>query len=294
MQQFLQLLLTGISIGAIYSLVALALNLTVWTSRTMNFATGSLLMFAAMTSLAFISAGVPLWLAILLGLVTIGAMGYIIELVGVRPILSGGRSSIGWMVTTLGFGIMLQAIATNVWGAEILAFPGIIFGSGDYFTVLGVRVSSQLLLVFLASLAVTGLLLIILKYTVWGRAMRAVSEDPSAARLLSINAKTIVAASFVASAVVAGIAGILVAPVTGVQPAFGLNLMIGGFVAAIIGGLGSVSGAMVGGLALGVLEELAAGYVSSGLAEGVAFVVLIVILVTRPQGLFGEREARRI
>ena len=88
MQQFLQLFLTGISIGAIYSLVALALNLTVWTSRTMNFATGSLLMFAAMTSLALISAGLNLWLAILLGLVTVGAIGYVIELVGVRPILS--------------------------------------------------------------------------------------------------------------------------------------------------------------------------------------------------------------
>lgn len=293
MQQFLQLMLTGVSMGSIYALVAFALNLTVWTSGTMNFATGNLLMFGAMATLAFFSAIGNLWLSIVLGLITVAVIGYVIERIGVRPLLGQGNS-IGWMVTTLGFGIILQAVAANLWGAETRSFPGIIFGSSDYLEVFGVRLSLQLLLVVLASLAMMGLLLLVLKYSVWGKAMRAVSEDAEAARLLSINAKLIVAASFVAGAIVAGTAGILVAPITGVQPAFGFELMVGGFVAAILGGLGSASGAMVGGVTLGILEELTAGYVSSGFTEVVAFVVLIAVLTLRPQGLFGEREVQRI
>lgn len=293
MQQLLELLITGVSIGAVYSLIALALNLTFWTSRTVNFATGSLLMFAAMTSIAIFAASGNLLLAIAVGLITVAMIGYVIEIVGVRPILKRG-SSIGWMVTTLGFAFVLQALATNLWGAESLSFPAIIFDSSDYLTVFGARISLQYVVIILASLIILGLTLAVLKFSIWGRAMRAVSEDTEAARLLGINTKLVVSASYIASALVAGLAGILIAPITGVEPAFGLELLISGFVVAILGGLGSAIGALIGGLSLGITEELIAGYLSAGLTEAVAFVVLITVLALRPQGLFGDKEVYRL
>lgn len=293
MLHLLELLIAGVSIGAVYFLIALALNLTFWTSRTVNFATGSLLMFAAMTGIAIFSAAENLWLAIAGGLIMVAMIGYVIEVVGVRPILKRG-GSIGWMVTTLGFAFVLQALATNIWGAEPLSFPAILFDSSDYLTVFGALISLQYALILLASLTILGLTLTILKFSIWGRVMRAVSEDTEAARLLGINTKLVVSASYIMSALVAGLAGILIAPITGVSPGFGLELLISGFVVAIVGGFGSVIGALIGGLTLGVTEELIASYVSSGLTEAVAFVVLITVLALRPQGLFGDKEVYRL
>lgn len=284
------LLFTGLSIGAIYSLIALSLNITFWTSKSFNFAQGGLLMFGPMTTLAFLAKGGNLWPSIILGLTIVLILGFIIEWIGVRKLLGTD----GWLVTTLGFAIVLEALAAVLWGSHILAFPDIVFTSTDYLTVFGVKLSLQLLLILLVSFVIMIGFNLLTKYSIFGKAMWAVSEDDEAARLLSIRATVIISVSFIISALIAGIAGTLIAPITGISPAFGMSLMIKGFVAAIIGGMGSATGAMIGGLLLGVTEILISGYISTGLTDAIVYALLIVILSVRPQGLLGVKDVARV
>jgi branched-chain amino acid transport system permease protein len=282
----LELVTAGISLGAVYALVAHGYNITFWALRVVNFGHGSFLMMAVMVALAVVNAGLPLGIAILAGLGLSAAMGYGLELVAVRPVLRA-RAGMGWVVSTLGAGIVLQAIATETWGTQTKAFPAIVFESTDYVRVAGVQLSAQLLLAFAAALAVMALFEVGIRFTLLGKAMRATAVDPECARAMGINTRWMISLAFVLSGLLAGLAGILIAPFTGIDPAFGLELMIKGFVAAVVGGLGSSSGALLGGIFVGLLELLVGGYISSAARNGVVFSVLILVLAVRPQGLVG-------
>ncbi len=280
--------MAGISLGAVYALVAQGYNITFWALRVVNFGHGSFLMMAVMVALAVVNAGFPLWAAILAGLALSAAMGYVLELVAVRPVMRA-RMGMGWVVSTLGAGIVLQAIATDIWGTRTKAFPAIIFESTDYVRLLGVQLSAQLLLAFAAALLVMVLFEVGIRATLLGKAMRATAADPDCARTMGINIRRMISLAFVLSGLLAGLAGILIAPLTGIDPAFGLELMIKGFVAAVVGGLGSSSGALVGGIFVGLLELLVGGYISSAARNGVVFSILIVVLAVRPEGLLGKQ-----
>ena len=278
----------GISLGGVYALVAHGYNITFWTLRVVNFGHGSFLMMAVMVSLALVNAGLPLWGAILAGLVLSAVMGWLLELVAVRPLVRA-RTGMGWVVSTLGAGIVLQAIATEVWGTQTKAFPAVVFESTDYVRFFGVQLSAQLLLAFAAALLVMVVFELFVRFTLLGRAMMATAADAECARTMGINTGRMISLAFVLSGLLAGLAGILIAPFTGIDPAFGLELMIKGFVAAVVGGMGSSAGALVGGMFVGILELLVGGYISSGVRNGVVFSVLIVVLAVRPQGLLGRR-----
>jgi len=280
--------MAGISLGAVYALVAQGYNITFWALRVVNFGHGSFLMMAVMVALAVVNAGFPLWAAILAGLALSAAMGYVLELVAVRPVMRA-RMGMGWVVSTLGAGIVLQAIATDIWGTRTKAFPAIIVESTDYVRLLGVQLSAQLLLAFAAALLVMVLFEVGIRATLLGKAMRATAADPDCARTMGINIRRMISLAFVLSGLLAGLAGILIAPLTGIDPAFGLELMIKGFVAAVVGGLGSSSGALVGGIFVGLLELLVGGYISSAARNGVVFSILIVVLAVRPEGLLGKQ-----
>jgi branched-chain amino acid transport system permease protein len=256
--------------------------------RVVNFGHGSFLMMAVMAALALRQAGMPLWLAIAGGLALSGVMGFILEVVAVRPLLRQG-SGMGWVVSTLGAGIVLQAIATEVWGTQTKAFPAIVFESTDYVPLLGVQLSAQLLLAFAAALVIMVVFEVFIRFTLLGRAMMATAADAECARTMGINTRWMISLAFVLSGLLAGVAGILIAPFTGIDPAFGLELMIKGFVAAVVGGMGSSAGALVGGIFVGLLELLVGGYISSAARNGVVFSALIVVLAVRPQGLLGRR-----
>lgn len=286
---FLQLMVAGISVGAVYALVGHGYNITFWSLRVVNFAHGSFLMMAVMLSLAAYKARLPLPLAMAAGLLAIGILGWCLERVAVRPLTRPGASSMGWIVSTLGAGIVLQAVATEIWGAQAMAFPPVLFVSTDYLRVGKIQLSLQLLLVFLAAVLAMAAFELFIRYTLAGKAIRATAVDPEAARTMGINTRRVISLSFVLSALLAGIAGLLVAPVTGVDPAFGLDLMIKGFVAAVLGGMGSSAGALAGGICLGLLELLVGGYISAGARNGVAFLLLILVLALRPQGLLGRK-----
>lgn len=290
MNFFLQMAFAGLSQGAIYALIAYGFNVTYWTVRVVNFAHGSFLMFCVMLSLAAVSAGVPLAVAVPSGIAATALLALALERVAVRPVLHHG-SGMGWVVSTLGAGIVLQASASLIWGAQALAFPPVIFQPTDYVPLLGVHLSLQLLLIVVVAVAVMAVLETLRRRTLWGKALRAAAADPEAARLRGIPVQRYVTVSFLISGALAGLAGILIAPISGIEPSFGLNLMIKGFVAAVVGGLGSSVGALAGGLMVGLIELFVGGYVSTAWRNGVVFALLVCVLMARPQGLLGRTLA---
>ena len=236
---FFSLVLAGISVGAVYALVALGLNLTFWTTRTLNFGQGSVMMLCAMLTVWLATLGIGLVLAVLGAAIATAALGLFIERWTVRPALAAG-GSMGWVVATLGFGIFLQGVVAKVFGSQAVAFPDIVFGPGDTVSVFGQPVSLQYLLVLGVAVALILLLEAFKRGTMLGQAVHAVSLDPELAAVQGMPVRAIVVGSFVASSLLAGIAGILIAQIGGtVDPAFGFDLVLLGFVAAVLGGMGS-------------------------------------------------------
>jgi len=290
---FLSLVLAGVSVGSVYALVALGLNVTFWTTKTLNFGHGSLMMFCAMLLVFFASQGLAMAGAAILSLLIVAVLGMFIERFTVRPALKG-NNSMGWVVSTLGFGIVLQGVAAKLFGSQAVAFPSLIFGSDDFITVFGLYVSLQYLLVLGLSIFLVVVLECFLRFTRWGQAVRAVSHDPELGRVNGMPVNAIVIGSFILSALLAGAAGLLVSQIGGtVDPAFGFNLVLFGFVAAVVGGMGSSIGALIGGIALGVLSKLIGGYISSAAEQPVAFAILMLMLALRPNGLFAQAEATK-
>jgi branched-chain amino acid transport system permease protein len=292
MDLFLQLLFAGLSQGAIYALIAYGFNVTYWTLKVVNFAHGSCLMIAVMLSLAAYKLGAPITVAMLVGIGLTGALVGMLERIAVRPVIQ--RGGMGWVVSTLGAGIVLQAVATLIWGTQAMAFPAFLFQSTDYLPVLGVQLSLQFVLICIAALVVMLGLEALVRRTIWGKVLRAAAYDPESARLRGIPVQRVVTASFVVSGLLAGLAGVLIAPISGIDPGFGLNLMIKGFVAAVVGGLGSSLGAMAGGLVVGLVELFVGGYISTAWKNGVVFLLLLLVLVAHPHGLLGRKTAVKV
>ncbi|MGF7161861.1 branched-chain amino acid transport system permease protein [Rhodoligotrophos appendicifer] len=293
MSFFFSLVLAGVSVGSVYALVALGLNVTFWTTKTLNFGHGSVMMFCAMIMVFFASQGMAMALAVLLSLIVVAALGIFIERFTVRPALKS-NNSMGWVVSTLGFGIVLQGIAAKLFGSQAVAFPSILFGSEDFITVFGLYVSLQYLVVLGLSILLIVIMEAFLRLTRWGHAVRAVSHDPELGRVNGMPVNLIVVGSFVLSALLAGVAGLLVSQIGGtVDPAFGFNLVLFGFVAAVVGGMGSSVGALVGGIALGVLSKLVGGYWTAAAEQPVAFAILMLMLAFRPNGLFSQAEVSK-
>lgn len=176
-----------------------------------------------------------------------------------------------------------------------MAFPAFIFASTDYVPFFGIQLSAQYLLVLGSAFGIMLAMEWIMKRTIWGKAMKAVAHDPDLARLMGMKAKRVMTVSFILSALLAGTAGLLIAPIYGnISPDFGMNLMVLGFVAAVLGGIGSSRGALLGGMLLGVIEKLVGGYVSTSAEHGVAFAILILILAIKPEGLLGSKAVRKV
>jgi branched-chain amino acid transport system permease protein len=290
----LQLLFAGICVGSTYALIAMGLTLTFWTTRTMNFGQGSLMMVGAVAAALCLAARVPPAIAAVAGVGLAGALMLGVERVAIAPLLKSA-GSMGWVVSTLGFGLFVQGFVTKYLGAQPIAFPPLLFDSLAYVEMFGIRLSAQYLAVFVLSVTLMIVMEVFLRHSRWGRAVRAVAHDADVAALAGIPVRRVVVLSFVASGCLAGAAGILVCQITGTaDPQFGFNLIILGFVAAVVGGMGSILGALVGGIALGVAEKMAGGFVSTALGDAMAFAILMAVLAARPQGLFGQREVAKV
>jgi branched-chain amino acid transport system permease protein len=293
MEFFLNLLFSGIAIGSIYALIAHGFNVTFRTMKMVNFGYGSFMMISVFIALTLFNSGLNLFVAMFLAVIVNMIFGVTLERLAVRPLLKIPGSH-GWLVSTLGAGIILQALATMIWGSQAYSFPTLLFKTSDVVEFFTVRISLQQLLIIGTAIIVMMVLDFIMEKTLWGRSMKATAYDNEYAQLVGINTKLVTAVSFAISALLASIAGLLVAPITGISPAFGLALMLKGFVAVIIGGMGSSKGALIGGMAVGILEMMVNGYISSQLGTTVVFAFLIVALIIRPTGIFGKVEVVKV
>lgn len=278
-----QLLVSGVAVGAIYALVALGFTLVWNASGTVNFAQGQLVMmgaFLAYTFLVILRWPYPAAAAMTVVAAFVG--GVILERLTIRPVRD--RNPLIIIIVTIGTALALEALARNVWGPQTRTIPPL--SKVDSVRIGGLSVTSQSLWDIGIGAVLMLLLVLLLNRTYLGRAMRAVAQDADTARQMGIPAPSVVSFTFGLNAALAGVAGLLLAPTVFISPSMGTSVTLQAFAAAVLGGFGSVAGAACGGLILGLAQVYTAAYISGSYADGAALLLLIAVLVIRPQGLF--------
>ena len=285
-----QYLLSGITIGAIYALVALGFSIIFNASHVINFAQGEFVMIGGMTTVSLIGAGLPLPLAIVAAVIVAAAMGLALEKFAVEP--ARGAPVVTLIIITIGASIFLRGLATLVWDKKLHALPP--FSGQQPIEIAGAALLPQSLWVLGVTLAIVLALSWFFGRTLLGKAILATSHQRLAAQLVGINVRQVVFISFGLSAALGAVAGILITPITLTAWDVGIMLGLKGFAAAVLGGLGSGPGAVLGGLVLGIAETLSAGYLSSAYKDVIAFVLMLAVLFFRPRGLLGGRITERV
>ena len=288
-----QQLVNGVLLGATYALFALGFTLMFGVLRVINLTYGFYFSAGALLALWMARAGLPIWAALPAASLGAGCIAVVLDwmlLTRLRRIHAPELSS---LMVTLGGVLALYSATTSWLGPDIRRFPpGIV--SADAFQFGDVRITAAQLLILLATSVLVGALLLLMHGTRLGLAIRAMAEKPDAAQLMGIDTGRAAATVSFISGCLAGAGGVLIGlNFNAIQPYMGEAMMLRGFVVIIVGGLGDIRGALLAGLALGVIEVMTAGYVSSGLKEAVAFLILVAVLWTRPAGLFGRAVMRR-
>ena len=289
MTDLLQLLFAGLSQGAVYALIAIGFVAIFTVSGVINLAQGE---FAALAGLVAISArasGLPLPVAVVVAVATVAVVAVVMERLTIAPVKA--MTTLVSLILTLGVSTALKALMLLVYGPNAEGLEAITPG---VVTLAGVSIRYQDLWILLVAAVVSAAVYWFYDRTLTGKALRACAEQPVAARLVGISLSRASLISFLIAGVVGALAGVLASPVYFTSWESGLALGLKGFVAATLGGLVSVRGAVLGGLVLGVLETLTAGYISTGLRDAVAFLLLIVVLVVRPGGIFGRHAEARV
>ncbi|WP_244270993.1 branched-chain amino acid ABC transporter permease [Thioclava nitratireducens] len=284
MIEIIQQIINGLAIGGVYVLIALGLTMVFGILGIAHFAHGSVSMFGGyLTFFLSSSLGLPLALAILIALIVGIVLGIAIELLAYRPVRNANH--INAFIVALGLTMMVEGINLQFFGADQV----IIQTNFDrVFEIGGVTVPELRLYVILAAIALIGAMTVFVEKTKTGQAIRAVAQNRDAAILMGINVNTIPLIVFAISTMLGVCAGVMVGSLFAIAPGVGEGLVIKGFAVLILGGLGSIPGAVVGGLVLGVTEALAAGFISSAYKDVIAFAVMIIVLLVRPQGLLGK------
>lgn len=289
--QIAQYLVSGITTGAIYALIGIGFAIIYNSTQIINFAQGELVMLGGMFTIFFIDAAhLPLPLAILFAVAASTLAGVIFETLTIRPLKS--PTPLGLIIITIGGSILIRGLAMRVWGKDTHAIPA--FSGSEPISIGPATILPQHIWILALTAIAIILNKIFFRYTVTGKAMRACSGNRRAAGLVGIDVRRMVFFSFAISSALGSLAGIIVAPLTMTSYDVGIMLGLKGFCAAIIGGLSGGIGTVLGGLLLGVLESLGAGLISSGYKDAIAFVILLLILFIRPQGLFGGRQTDRV
>lgn len=286
-----QLVFSGLALGSMYALVALGYNITYATSRTVNFAQGQSVMVGAVVAYAlYVGAGWPFVPSVLATLLALAALGVLVERVAVRPFLTS--ASIAWLLATIALGVIAENVAMLAFGKDARAFPSSL--AQRAVTVLGAGVYPHELLVPVVGVALMVLVELAFRRTLAGRALRAVAFDHDAARLMGIDVTRTISAAYALSSVLAGVAGILLAPLLNVSATMGTTLGLKGFAVAIIGGIESARGIVLAGVLYGIVEAIVAGYLGTGVREILGFALVVLVLLARPWGLFGVAAPRRV
>ena len=301
----LQALFSGLALGSIYALVAVGFNITFNTTRTLNFGQGEFLVAGAFVSVSVLlllagknitdtllpaDVSILRYVLSLIGtMLVLGVLGVILYYTAVRPFV--GMGGMAWVMSTIGFGIIIQNTALAIWGPSPMVMPSPL--GSDVIRIGGAGVLPQEVLVLVASVAVLLGLDFVMRKTRIGKAVRAVAQSGSAATLMGINVTAIVVLAFVVSSSLAGLAGLLIAPITTASVFMGMTLALKAFSSAILGGLTSPRGCMLGGFILGLIEAFV-GLWQAEMREISIFLLIIVVLVVRPQGLLGQKLVEKV
>ncbi len=290
MAELLQFISSGLTVGAIYALVALGFTLIYKSSDIINFAQGEFVMLGGMTTVFLTLAGVSVPFAALIAIIVTTAIGLALHRFAIEP--ARGASPVALIMITIGASIFLRGLAQIVFDRRFHSLPPM-FGA-DPIQLGGAAILPQSLVVLASATAIVTLLWLFIDRTLLGKAVLATAANRLAARLIGIDTRRIVDLSFAVSAAIGAIAGILITPIALTSYDVGTLLALKGFAAAMLGGIGSAPGAVVGGLVIGMIEAFAAGYLSSNYKDAVAFLIILVVLVFIPQGLFGRAKVERV
>jgi len=283
---FMEQLSNGLALGSIYALTAIGYTMVYGIIRLINFAHGDVYMIGAFLTLTALTVfNMPIIPAFIFGMAGAALLGVAIAKFAYSPVFHAPR--INLFLSAVGVGMFLENFAMLTWGPETQSFPRVI--ENQMHNILGLRISTLQIIIFSTTIILAVLLTYIVNYTRLGRAMRCVSQDMDASRLMGINTNKIVYFTFALGSGLGAAAGILVGMYyNAAYPMMGYAPGLKAFISAVIGGVGSIPGAILGGLIMGVSESLGAAYISSGYRDAIAFIILIIILLVKPEGLLGK------
>jgi branched-chain amino acid transport system permease protein len=286
----IQLLVAGLSTGSIYALVALGLVLAFKGTGILNFAHGELVALGAYVALFLtVLLHLPYWQVLILTLVIMAAVGALFERLLIRPLMRAPSFTV--VVATVAIGLMIKNALRLSWQESIATLPspldGVIVRVGE------VNINPQYLWIIFCSISIMGLLALFFRKNLTGKALQAVAQNQEAARMMGIRVSLVFPLTFAISSAIAALAGVLISPLVGIQPELG-SIILKGFVAAILGGFNSLLGCVVGGLVLGILETFGGAFIGGTFKDITAFVILMIVLLLRPNGIFGRADTRRV
>lgn len=290
----LQQLINGLTMGSIYALTAIGYTMVFGILELVNFSHGSVYMVGAFLTLTFVTAlRMNIIIALLLSILLTGILGIIVDKVAIEPLRKKNTPKINALIGTIGISIFLQNFVMLVFGSETKNFPMLIKNSfisfGSY------KISYMQIIIFSISILLMIGLSLFIRSSKLGKAMRAAAQNMNASRLMGINVNRIISLTFFIGAALAAIAGALVgAYYQNVDSTMGYMAGLKAFSAAVLGGIGEIKGAMIGGLLIGVIETFAAGYINAGYRDAIAFAVLILVLVIKPSGLLGKKAFKKV
>ena len=290
MAELMQFLLSGVTVGAVYALVALGFTIIYNASDVVNFAQGEFVMLGGMITVFAHMAGLPIPLAALIAIAGTAAMGVALNKLAIEP--ARGAPVVSLIIITIGASIFIQGVAQLVFDKQLHRFPA--FSGDTPISIFGATILPQSLWVLAGAIVVFVGLWAFFTKTLTGRAVLATSNNRLAAQLVGINTNWVMTLSFALSAGIGALAGVLITPITNTSYDVGIALALKGFAAAMLGGMGNPKGALVGGILLGVLEAMTAGYISSQYKDAAAFIVILLVLFIMPQGLFGAKQTERV
>jgi branched-chain amino acid transport system permease protein len=299
MQVLAQLLVSGIAVGMIYGVIAFGYQLTFATSKTLNFGQGEALMLGALVGLTTINfligqqiGSFAAYLLMLPVVLAFGLMqGAVVEFLGVRQAIRT-KSEAGWIMATIALGIIFKNLAENIWGRDALRFPSPLPEAALSFS--GIRIQPMEIAIVLGAVGLMIAVEVFNRRSIYGKAVVATANDRDAAGLMGINTRLVITFSYALSSMAAAFAGVLVAPITLTGATMGAVLGLKAFAVAIIGGLSSGVGVVVGGVILGVTENLTGYYISTGYKDVPGLVLLLLVLTFKPSGLFGSAAIKKV
>ncbi|MBM6653331.1 branched-chain amino acid ABC transporter permease [Faecalitalea cylindroides] len=293
MIQFLQQMINGLSLGSIYALIALGYTMVYGIIKLINFAHGDIYMLGAFTAFyATTFFHLNFFVALIIAMLLCGVLGVLIERIAYKPLRHATR--ITALITAMGVSYVLEYTMQYFAGSDVKTFPTDLL-ENTAFSLGGVRITMMQIYIFVITIILMVLLTYIVNKTKMGRAMRAVSVDEDAAKLMGINVDTTISFTFFLGSCLAGVAGVLVGVYyNSINPLMGMTPGLKAFIAAVFGGIGNIPGAMIGGLFIGIAETLVTAYGSSLYKDAIVYVILILVLILKPDGLLGKNVKEKV